>query len=49
MDAVEKWREYCTADDAKKQVIYEQLEQYCAMDTYADYIVYHALKDMMRD
>ena len=49
MDAVEKWREYCTADDAKKQVIYEQLEQYCAMDTYAEYIVYHALKDMMRD
>ena len=33
----------------KKQEIYGQLEQYCAMDTYAEYIVYYALEDMMRD
>lgn len=49
MDAVEKWREYCSADGEKKQELYRQLEQYCSMDTYAEYIVYHALEDMIRE
>lgn len=49
MDAVEKWRAYGEASEAEKAILYEQLEQYCAMDTYAEYIVYHALENMMKE
>lgn len=46
IDAVEKWRAYVQASGEEKQIIYKQLEEYCGMDTYAEYIVYHALKDL---
>ena len=47
LDAVAKWREYQESEGTKKQQIYEELTQYCAMDTYAEYIVYHALEGFM--
>ena len=43
MDAVEKYRELSQCDEADAKVIREQLDAYCSMDTYAEYIVYHAL------
>ncbi len=46
IDAVEKWRAYIEADGEEKQKIYHQLEEYCGMDTFAEYIVFHALKDL---
>ncbi|MEG0469079.1 MAG: DUF2779 domain-containing protein [Longicatena sp.] len=46
MDAVDKWRQYHEANPEEKKEIYEQLTQYCSMDTYAEYIVYHALKEL---
>ncbi|MGX8852965.1 DUF2779 domain-containing protein [Amedibacillus sp. YH-ame10] len=46
MDAVDKWRQYHEANSEEKKEIYEQLTQYCSMDTYAEYIVYHALKEL---
>lgn len=47
MDAVAKWREYQICEGDAKQQIYDELTQYCAMDTYAEYIVYHALEEFM--
>ncbi len=47
MDAVAKWRIYQTSKENEKKIIYDELTQYCAMDTYAEYIVYHALENMM--
>lgn len=48
MDAVEKWRRYSMSEDAGERAeIYHQLEEYCAMDTYAEYIVYHALRNIV--
>lgn len=47
MKAVEKWRMYTqTMDAQEKKLLYEQLNAYCSMDTYAEYIIYHALCDM---
>lgn len=43
LDAVEKHRQYQLAQGEEKQELYEQLETYCTMDSYAEYIVYHAL------
>lgn len=48
LDAVEKHRQYQIADEAEKQQLYQQLEAYCAMDTYAEYVVYHALLEMAK-
>lgn len=48
MDAVEKWRQYSCCEDAEeKKRIYDQLIEYCAMDTYAEYLVYHALERLV--
>ena len=47
MDAVAKWREYQTCDGEEKKQIYDELTQYCSLDTYAEYIVYHALEKMI--
>ncbi len=44
MDAVAKWRIYQTSQGKEKETIYKELTQYCSMDTYAEYIVYHALE-----
>lgn len=44
IDAVEKWRTYCDSQGADKVTLHRQLHAYCAMDTYAEYIVYHALE-----
>lgn len=43
LDAVEKHRQYQLAQDEQKEELYNQLDTYCAMDSYAEYIVYHAL------
>ena len=34
-------------DAGERAEIYHQLEEYCAMDTYAEYIVYHALRNIV--
>ena len=46
MDAVERYRELASADDTTNKEIREQLDAYCAMDTYAEYIVYHAIEKL---
>lgn len=48
MDAVEKWRQYSTAQGEEKEELYRQLHEYCAMDTYAEYIVYHAIEELAK-
>ncbi|MEG0330355.1 MAG: DUF2779 domain-containing protein [Longicatena sp.] len=48
MDAVEAWRLYEKSEPAEKAIIYQQLSEYCSMDTYAEYIVYHALKKLAK-
>lgn len=49
MDAVDKWRQYEQSEDSEtKAEIYQQLNEYCSMDTYAEYIVYHALCDLLQ-
>ena len=47
MDAVAKWREYQTLEGEEKTKIYDELTEYCSLDTYAEYIVYHALEKMI--
>lgn len=49
LDAVEKWRKYGAAEGQEKAELYEQLSAYCSMDTYAEYIVFHALKALMTE
>lgn len=46
MDAVEKFREleHCTPEVSN--LIREQLDAYCSMDTYAEYIVFHAIEKL---
>lgn len=46
MGAVESYRMLQHADEAQQRVIKEQLDAYCSMDTYAEYIVYHALEEL---
>lgn len=46
MDAVAAWRRYCEAEAQEKQTLYEQLEAYCSMDTYAEVLIYHALRKL---
>ena len=45
IDAIFKWREYCQAEGELKTQIYQELTDYCALDTYGEYIVLHALID----
>lgn len=47
MDAVAKWREYCTAEPEQQKELYDQLTAYCSMDTYAEYIVFHAIEELI--
>lgn len=49
MDAVDKYRTYCKSEDvSEKEVIHRQLTQYCSLDTYAEYIVFHALEKLAK-
>lgn len=48
LDAVEKHRQYQLVGTEDKQALYEQLEAYCAMDSYAEFVVLHALLDMAK-
>lgn len=47
IDAVAKWRQYCEADQEERASLYEQLNAYCSMDTYAEYIVFHAIEELI--
>ena len=47
MDAVAKWREYQIVQGEEKEKIYDELTEYCSLDTYAEYIVYHAIEKMI--
>ena len=49
MDAVATYQLYLKAEDEEKARLFEELKQYCALDTYGEYIVYHALKKMVGD
>ena len=49
MDAVISYRELSHCEEAQAKIIHEQLEEYCAMDTYAEYIVYHAIDRLAWD
>lgn len=46
LEAVVRWRELEDADDALQQKIREELGAYCGMDTYAEYIVFHAIEEL---
>ena len=47
MDAVAQWRLYGKSEGSEKAKIYDELMQYCSMDTYAEFIIYHALLNLM--
>lgn len=46
LEAVVRWRELADADDALQQKIREELGAYCGMDTYAEYLVFHAIEEL---
>ena len=43
MNAVYAYRTYDGNDEINKNIIRESISKYCAMDTYAEYVVYHGL------
>ncbi len=49
MDAVATYQAYLKTEGEEKIKLYQALEQYCSLDTYGEYIVYHALKKMVGD
>lgn len=46
MGAVESFRQLENGSFEEQQTIKQQLDEYCAMDTYAEYIVFHALEKL---
>ncbi|WP_102266831.1 DUF2779 domain-containing protein [Massilicoli timonensis] len=47
LDAVQAWRMLQELDEQTQAVLKEQLYAYCAMDTYAMWIVYHSLLSLV--
>lgn len=47
LQAVEVYQQYKIANDELKATYYQQLSEYCALDTYGEYIVFHALKTLL--
>lgn len=48
MNAVFAYRHYDRADENEKQLIQHAIRMYCMMDTYAEYVVWHALLDYLK-
>lgn len=49
LDAVKAYRVHVRGDEDTKQAIETQIDQYCGMDTYAEYLVWHGLQKAMED
>lgn len=49
MDAVANWRLLDNLEDEEKKEIENHLFEYCAMDTYSEYIVLHAILNILKD
>ena len=49
MNAVFAYRTYDQATMQQKQFISGEIRRYCAMDTYAEYIVYHGLLKTIKE
>ncbi len=49
LDAVKKWRSLEAANEIEKEQICKELYAYYKMDTYAEYVVFHAIKDIVRE
>ncbi|MEG0094216.1 MAG: DUF2779 domain-containing protein [Erysipelotrichaceae bacterium] len=47
MDAVRNWRLLDNLDCEESKIIKKHLFEYCSMDTYSEYIVYHAILDIL--
>lgn len=48
VEAVQRWRNNSSLSAEEKEKQKQQLLAYCAMDTYAEYIVYHALEKIAK-
>lgn len=48
MEAVRNYRHMDDADDEKQKEILRELLEYCAMDTYAEYLIYHWILDQIQ-
>ena len=44
MTAVHAYRTYDSVDENEKEQVCENIRTYCAMDTFAEYVVFHGLK-----
>lgn len=49
LQAVRAYREYETADPGTRERIMEELDRYCQMDTYAEYLVLKGLEKVMEE
>ncbi len=49
MDAVRNWRRLESADADEVKSIRRHLLEYCAMDTYAEVLVYHAITEILEE
>ncbi len=49
LNAVDAYRLFDKSDIQKQEEIRKNIEQYCQMDTFAEYIVYHGLKNLTEE
>lgn len=49
MDAVRNWRMLDTLNEEEAKVVRQHLLEYCAMDTYAEVLVFHAILKMLHE
>lgn len=49
MNAVYAYRTYDSIDDEQKQQVRKDISTYCQMDTYAEYIVYHGILNLLKE
>jgi hypothetical protein len=49
LDAVAEYRTYEEKSEQEKEILKQNMSAYCALDTYAEYILYHGLKEMVKE
>ncbi|MDO4466038.1 MAG: DUF2779 domain-containing protein [Bacillota bacterium] len=49
LKAVRAYREFATSSQEEQEIIREDIREYCKMDTFAEYIVYHGLENLIKE
>jgi hypothetical protein len=49
LDAVAEYRTYDEKNEQEQEILKQNMSDYCALDTYAEYVLYHGLKEMVKE